>query len=91
MKKALISKFISIIFVFATLMASTHHHDDFKSHADCQICTIETTLSLADTPVDVFYLGELYIINEAVVGFLDDIVIQKEHYNFSARAPPFFS
>ena len=91
MKKTLISKFISIIFVFATLLVSTHHHDDLQSHTDCQICTIENTLSLADTPVDVFYLCELYLFNEAIVGFLDDIVIQKEHSNFSARAPPLFS
>ena len=91
MNKALISKFISIIFVFATLMASSHHHNDLQSHIDCQICTIENTLSLADTPIDVFYLTELYIINEAIIGFLDDILLQKEHHYFSARAPPLFS
>ena len=91
MNKRLISKFISIIFIFATMMVSLHHHDDLQAHTDCQICTIENTLSLADVPLDVFYLCELYLVNEAIVSFLDDIIIQTEHYNFTARAPPLFS
>ena len=85
MKKSLISKFISIIFVFATMLASSHHHDDLQSHIDCQICTIENTLSHADTPIEPVYLSDISLSNTSILGFLTEIIIQKKYHFYNTN------
>ena len=88
MKKYLLSKYISIIFVLATFMGSVHHHNDLKSHSDCQICTIQNTIADSDTPVETTYLQELSLQSEAVTTRLDSFEYKQVAATLHSRAPP---
>ncbi len=91
MKLKFFKNYFSIIFVVATLMGVFHHHDNLKPHNDCQICTIQSSIADADTPVEKFYLTSLKLEVEATLAPLFSL-IQKESYTYlQARAPPFIS
>ena len=90
MKYKFLKKYFSIVFVVATLMGVFHHHNDLKTHADCQICTIQSSIADADTPVETLYLTPLKQISEATLTSLEK-PLQKEHLTpLIARAPPLF-
>ncbi|MEN4053698.1 MULTISPECIES: hypothetical protein [Sulfurimonas] len=84
-------KYLSIVFVLATLMGTMHHHNDLKQHSDCQICTIQSSIAHADTPVDVVYLTQLDIYRESIVTQLTTLHDKQSENPLHARAPPFFS
>jgi hypothetical protein len=84
-------KYLSIVFVLATLMGVFHHHNDLKQHSDCQICTIQSSISDADTPVETVYLTQLDIFRESIVTELTDLHTTELQNQLHARAPPFFS
>ena len=88
MKHYLLSKYISIIFVLATLMGSMHHHDDLLSHSDCQICTIQNTLSDSDTPSDTTYLQKISLQSEVIATRLDSFEYKLCSTTLHSRAPP---
>jgi len=91
MKKKLIIKYISIIFVIATFVGSLHQHNDFQEHNDCQICTISHNVSDINTPTDINYLTLFTVLSEATLANLPNLQIEKHFFTFSARAPPVFS
>lgn len=84
-------KYLSIIFVFATLMGVFHHHHDLKQHNDCQICSIQSSIANADTPVDVVYLSQLDIASESIVVKFINLHSKKTKNYLNARAPPYIS
>lgn len=83
-----LKKYLSIIFIVATLMGVFHHHEDLKQHNDCQICTIQSNLSNIDTPVDVTYLTLLEISSETTITKLTNLISNKIQKTDNARAPP---
>jgi len=91
MKKKLLRKYISIIFIFATLLGIFHNHNDLKEHNDCKVCTVQHNMTDIDTPVDVCYITLFSTISEATIVALTKLQTQKKHFTFGARAPPFFS
>jgi len=84
-------KYLSIIFIVATLMGVLHHHDDLKQHSDCQICTVQSSIANADTPVDIVYFTKLDIFTESIVTALINLHTQAQRNSLNARAPPSFS
>ena len=91
MKSSFVRKYLSIIFLMATLLSGMHHHNDLKQHSDCQICTIQSSMANADTPVDVVYVSQLDIFHEAIVTQLENLTTKKYFNPLNARAPPHFS
>jgi len=91
MKQKLIVRYISIIFVIATFMSGFHHHNDLQKHTDCQICTIQNSLTDIDTPTGVNYVTSLCIESQETLTELKNFQLQQKHLTFSARAPPLFS
>ncbi|WP_418640863.1 hypothetical protein [Sulfurimonas sp. ST-27] len=81
-------KYLSIIFIIATFMGVFHHHNDLKQHNDCKICTVQSSLSHADTPVAINYLTALEILKESVVAPLVSLHVKQVHNTLQARAPP---
>jgi len=81
-------KYLSIIFIIATFMGVFHHHNDLKQHNDCKICTVQSSLAHADTPVEAHYLTSLELINESVVTALISLHVTKIDNQLKARAPP---
>jgi len=84
-------KYLSIVFIVATLMGVLHHHNDLKQHNDCKICTVQSSLAHADTPVDVVYLTRLDLFSESIVTKLTDLHSKLQKNSLNARAPPLFS
>ena len=84
-------KYLSIIFLVATLLGGMHHHNDLKQHSDCKICTIQSSMANADTPVDVVYVSQLDIFHEVIVTQLKNLTTKKVFNPLNARAPPHFS
>jgi len=84
-------KYLSIVFVIATLLGSMHHHNDLKQHNDCKICTIQSNIANADTPVERLYLTQLDIFSESILTQLISIQTAQVNSSLYARAPPFFS
>jgi len=91
MREKLIVRYISIIFIIATFMGSLHHHDDLRTHSDCQICSIQHNVADIDTPIDVSYLTLFSATSEATFVSLENLQTKKQQLTFSARAPPLFS
>jgi len=75
----------------ATLMGVLHHHNDLKQHSDCKICTVQSSIANADTPVDVVYLTKLDIYIEFISTELTNLHSKVQQNSLNARAPPFFS
>jgi len=69
-------------------MGVFHHHNDLKQHPDCKICTLQSSIANADTPVDVVYLSQLDIASESIVVKLINLHSKKTKNYFNARAPP---
>ena len=91
MIKKWLRKYLAVVFVLASLLGSMHHHNDLKQHNDCQICTIQSSLSHADTPVDTLYLTHITLKAETPVAILTNLVASATHIALKARAPPQFS
>ena len=81
-------KYLSIIFVIATFMGVFHHHNDLKQHNDCKICTIQSSIANADTPVDTVYITKLEIFSESIATAFASLHVQKIYNPEKARAPP---
>lgn len=91
MLRKLFKRYFSIIFVLATLMGIFHTHHDLKPHNDCQICTIQSGISDADTPTDSFCLTRLSLIPEVISTRLPVLNTAKLNSTKQARAPPILS
>jgi len=91
MMKKWLRKYFSIVFVLATLLGSMHHHNDLKQHNDCQICTIQSNLSHADTPVDTLYIQDITLQAQTPVAALSNLIASAAQIKCTARAPPFIS
>ncbi|WP_457748472.1 hypothetical protein [Sulfurimonas sp.] len=81
-------KHLSIIFILATFMGVFHHHNDLKQHNDCKICTVQSSLAHADTPVAVQYFTKLELFNESIVAPLLSLHVKQTYNPLQARAPP---
>lgn len=82
---------LSIVFIVATLLGSMHHHDDFKVHNDCQICTLQHNLSNGDIPTQALYLQEIENLSSPIFANLSSLHVSTLQTNLNARAPPFYS
>ena len=91
MKLKFFKNYFSIIFVVATLMGVFHHHDNLKPHNDCQICTIQSSIADADTPIETLYLTILEQSSEATLSSLFSLTQKESYSTLQARAPPFIS
>jgi len=91
MIKVWLRKYFTIVFMLATLLGSMHHHNDLKQHNNCQICTLQSSLSHADTPVDTLYITKLTLVSEATIADLSHLVANPTQILLQARAPPKFS
>ncbi len=91
MKNKLLSQYLTIVFVIATFMGSLHHHNDFKIHTDCQVCTLQHNVTDIDTPSDVNYVALFSIKSESTLLPLTDLQTQQTCTTFSARAPPIYT
>ena len=72
-------------------MGIFHHHNDLKQHNDCKICTVQSSLAHADTPIDAHYLTDLEIANESIITALVSLHVKKIDNQLKARAPPAIS
>ncbi len=91
MIKKWLRKYFAVVLVLASLLGSMHHHNDLKQHNDCQICTIQSSLSHADTPVDRLYLHQITLQAETPATVFTNLVVSAGHIALTARAPPFIS
>ena len=91
MEYSFLRKYLSIIFLVATLFGALHHHNDLKQHNDCKICTIQTSMADADMPVDRLYITQLDIFHEAIIKQLFNLHTIKCINPLNARAPPHIS
>ncbi len=88
MKKYLLKNILSIVVLVATFIGASHHHNDLKSHSDCQICTISASVTNIDTPSDVVYLTSLTIFHEAILSQLPRFTSKHIDSLNNSRAPP---
>ena len=88
MKKYLLRNILSIILLVSTLMGAMHHHNDLKSHSDCQICSISSSVTDIDTPSDVVYLTALTLVHEATLSQLPIFTSKHIGSHNNPRAPP---
>jgi len=91
MKYNFLKKYLSILFLLATLLGEMHHHNDLKQHNDCKICAIQASMANADTPVDVVYVTKIDIFHEAISKQLTNLHALKLTNPLNARAPPHLS
>jgi hypothetical protein len=91
MIRRFLNKYLSIIFLLATLLGVFHHHDDLKQHNSCQICTLQARIANADTPVAVIYLSDITLVSESIITPLHDLHSKALIRTLHQRAPPFFS
>ncbi len=82
------SKYIGIVLFVATLMGSFHHHHDGKQHNDCKVCTVQSTIVDADTPLKSVYLSYLENCSEVIVTSLFPLHNAGYISNVNPRAPP---
>ncbi len=83
-----IRRYFSIVFVLATLLGVMHHHDGYKIHNDCKICTINSNIVDGDTPVETLYLTKLELKSESILTKLQNLHSKKHYNTLQARAPP---
>lgn len=87
-----LKKFFSILIGFYLLFANsltiTHHHEDHKSHPDCQICVLQINQQSED-PNDLTFNFEIEKFNESYTQEIALYFIQKEiPFNTLPRSPP---
>ena len=88
MRNRFIHKYISIIFLLASLMGALHHHSDLQKHNDCQICTIQSNIVDVDTPTETLYLTELLLTSDATITRLPQFFTLHTQIQQHSRAPP---
>ena len=81
-------KYLSIVFIFATILTAFHHHNDLKTHSDCQICIIQSNITDADTPLDVEYLSDITILHEKIITQFVNFYLTNRQNDLHQRAPP---
>jgi len=86
-----LQKYFAIVLLFSSFMGTFHHHNDLKVHHDCQICTIQSNMANADTPVDVVYFTTLNIFVDPIVKKLGTLHSKIVTNPLKARAPPIFA
>ncbi len=72
-------------------MGVFHHHDDLKQHNDCQICTVQSSIANADTPVETLYVSSVHLASESIITTLTHLCSSQTQRNIQVRAPPFIS
>lgn len=91
MKRKIVSRYISIVFIVATFMGVFHHHNDLLNHTDCQLCTIQHSIADADAPTEVEYFTKIDIYSFAITAEIPVFHPTYPHTTLHARAPPFYS
>jgi len=81
-------KYLSTIFLFATLMGSMHHHKDMQVHSDCKICVVHANIIHGNTSDTPFYLGDYQLYSEAIFTPLKSLHVNIYTTTFNSRAPP---
>jgi hypothetical protein len=81
----------SVILFLSTMLSAMHHHNDFKPHADCQICTIQHNISDGDTPHEILYVEKILNFSDPVVTALFSLHVSAINSTNSSRAPPVYS
>jgi len=88
MKYKFVRKYFGIILLLASFMGSFHHHHDALNHADCQICTIASSIADADTPTEALYLTKLVLQSDATLSQLQNSIVSAAQNHYKSRAPP---
>ena len=91
MKQNFILRYLGIILIFATFITTLHQHNDLQEHTDCQICTIQNTLDVIDTPLDVIYVSSLSLPSYPIFTDLNKSPYNNKLSTYNSRAPPLFS
>lgn len=80
---------LGILFIVATLLGAMHHHEDLKSHNDCQVCALQLDLLDGDIPSEPVYLQEISSYSSPIIVQQKILHVTLVPSNTSARAPPF--
>ena len=88
MRNRFIHKYISIIFLLASLMGALHHHNDLQKHSDCQICTIQSNIVDIDTPTEILYLTKILLTADVTLTSIPQFVTLHIENQQHSRAPP---
>ncbi len=91
MRFNLLGKLFSTIFVISMFFSVFHSHNDLKSHNDCQICTVQSNISNADTPSENVYLSNIELFSQGTISKLPNQHESQKFISLRARAPPLIS
>jgi hypothetical protein len=82
--------FVVFALLFTTLLSATHHHNDLKKHADCQVCTLSFSFEHQDSVATPSYVPTLYSSKEITAAYALPYSLQLI-FSYNSRAPPQFS
>ena len=83
-----VRKYFAILFAFSILLGTAHHHNDLKQHNECQICQINSNLSVGDTPSEASTAWLLENKNETPQTNLTSQITKQLPNHYQTRAPP---
>ena len=83
-----IRKYFAILFAFSIFLGAAHHHNDLKQHSECQICQINSNLSIGDTPLETSKAYLLEVKNETPQTVFTSQIAAQPPKHYHTRAPP---
>jgi hypothetical protein len=84
----LAKKYFLSLFIVATFLGVFHHHNDFQPHNDCQICTIQSNIADADTPIIPRYIQKLEYKETPFIAWNIHYYSHLFYSLYNPRAPP---
>jgi hypothetical protein len=88
MNHKLLKNFFAALFIAATLLSATHHHNDLKKHTECLVCSVNINLQNLDTGKSAELLPSLHIYKETPQSPLFKGEEKELHLSYRSRAPP---
>jgi len=83
-----IRKYFAILFAFSIFLGAAHHHNDLKQHNECQICQINSNLSVGDTPSETTTAYLLETKKETPKTTFTSQITKQLPNHYQTRAPP---
>ncbi|WP_297886936.1 hypothetical protein [Sulfurihydrogenibium sp.] len=88
--KKFFSLLIGLYLLFANSLTLTHHHEDHKTHPDCQVCVLQLNQQSED-PNDLTFNFEIKNFEEKHISKPQTYYIKKEiPLSILPRSPPLF-